>query len=218
VAPAVADDLKWLAGLLGEVRDGQVLTGKLLTGVEDGGPEFAAVAARVKGYLDAKVEQGRQTLTAELDGERYLRLLDAIDALIGSAVAVKDPLGRARKALDKADRLLDEATADGVDRELHEARKAYKQARYAVEVFPADAGKLIKRLTALQDVLGAHQDSVIAREILRELAGTAQTEGESSFAYGVLYGRQEQVGAETLRELPTVVAGSRQSELRCWLA
>ncbi|MDT4992952.1 MAG: hypothetical protein QOH97_2844 [Actinoplanes sp.] len=217
-APAVADDLKWLAGLLGEVRDGQVLTGKLLAGAERDGPEFAPVAARIRSHLEAKVEQGRQALAVELDGARYLRLLDAVDALISSANPEKHPLGRARRSLAKADRLLDEATADGVDRELHEARKAYKRARYAVEVFPVDGGRLIKRLTALQDVLGAHQDTVVAREILRELAGTAQAEGESGFPYGVRYARQEQVGAETLRELPAVVARSRKPKLRSWLA
>jgi CHAD domain-containing protein len=87
--------------------------------------------------------------------------------------------GRARKVLRKADRLLDQALADGSDAELHEARKAYKQARYAVEVFE-DAGgkrakKLFKALTNLQDVLGAHQDSVVAREILEELAGSSSS-------------------------------------------
>ena len=132
-------ELKWLAGQLGEVRDGQVLEHKLLGAVEQEGPDFAAVADRIREHLDAKVENGRRALDQDLNGERYLRLLDAIDELIDtSAFRATDEVKRARKALAKADRLLDEATLSGEDEQLHEARKAYKQARYAVEVFAPD--------------------------------------------------------------------------------
>jgi CHAD domain-containing protein len=114
----------------------------------------------------------------------------------------------------KADRLLDKALADREDAELHEARKAYKRARYAVEVFESSAGKpvkdLVKRLTDLQDVLGAHQDSVVARELLHEL-------GPNDFWFGVLWGRQEQVGKDSYGQLPLVVEGSRDKKLRKWL-
>ncbi|MEU4215542.1 CHAD domain-containing protein, partial [Actinoplanes sp. NPDC026623] len=116
-----------------------------------------------------------------------------------------------------ADRLLDEATAGGADAELHEARKAYKQARYAVEIYSPGAGKpgkrLVKGLTKLQDVLGGHQDSVVAREVLRDVARTAP----DAFGYGVLYARQEQVGEATLRDLPAAIKASRRRKLRAWL-
>jgi len=212
----VEPELKWLAGQLGEVRDGQVLTQKLLGSVE--GPEFADVAARIRGYLEAKVTNGRAALEQDLDGERYLSLLDAIDELVADPdVSDADPLRRTRKALAKADHLLDEAIAGGVDAELHEARKAYKRARYAVEVFEPSAGKpvkdLVKALTELQDVLGAHQDSVVAREILRELAADA----EDGFPYGILYARQEQVGRDTFGDLPLAVAATEKPKLRSWL-
>jgi len=99
-------------------------------------------------------------------------------------------------------------------RALHEARKAYKKARYAVEVFAPGAGKsgkaLVNALTDLQDVLGAHQDSVVARELLLEL-------GPDSFWFGVLWARQEQVGKQTYAELPVVVEASRKKKLRRWL-
>jgi CHAD domain-containing protein len=220
-AAPMAGDLRWLAHLLGEVRDGQVLSHKLLADVQREGPEFASVAARIKGYLDTKVERGRQALEKELDGERYLKLLDAVDALVDSATGEDDPLRRARRALAKADGLLDRARTDGVDAELHEARKSYKRARYAVEVFETSADKpaarLTKSLTALQDVLGDHQDSVVAREILKDLAGEAHAAGENGFAYGILHARQEQVGWNTLGDLPAAVEASRKRKLRSWL-
>jgi len=209
-ADEVRDELKWLAGLLGEVRDGQVLQGKLLDGVE-----FPEVAERVRGHLEAQVERGRTALDEALESERYLALLDRIDRLVDLTARVEDnPLKRVRSDLHKADDLLDRALAAGEDHELHEARKAYKRARYAVEVFEPSVGKpakqLVKALTDLQDVLGAHQDSVVARELLEQW-------GSDSFHFGILWARQEQVGRETYAQLPVVVEASRKKKLRKWL-
>ena len=102
-----------------------------------------------------------------------------------------------------------------MDEELHAARKKYKQARYAVEVFTTrkPAKRLAKKLTALQDVLGAHQDTVVARELLRDLS----REAEDGFPYGVLHARQEQAGAGTLRDLPGARAAAHRRKLRRWL-
>ncbi len=208
-------ELKWLADLLGAVRDGQVQKDKLLAGVEDAGPEYAPAAERIRQHLDDQVEQGRQALAEALESERYLILLDRVDRLADDTRAAEaDPLRRARRSLAKADALLDRALADGEDAELHEARKAYKRARYAVEVFAPAAGRpgkqLVSALTDLQDVLGAHQDSVVARELLHEL-------GPDSFWFGVLWARQEQVGRDTYAELPVVIEQSRARKLRAWL-
>ncbi|WP_305790068.1 CYTH and CHAD domain-containing protein [Symbioplanes lichenis] len=214
-ATPLRDELKWLAAELGAVRDAQVLGQKL----GDVAADFPETAAEIRAKLAGDVETGRAALTEALDSDRYLALLDELDALIEGAPA-EDPKAsrRARKVLRQADRLLDEATADGVDAELHEARKKYKQARYAVEVFAPGAGKpgkrLVDALTDLQDVLGAHQDSVVAREVLREMSRTAA----DGFPYGVLHARQEQVGAETLTELPGAISASRTGKLRSWLA
>ncbi|MGA5304177.1 CHAD domain-containing protein [Nucisporomicrobium flavum] len=213
-AGGVKDELKWLAGCLGEVRDGQVLSHKLVAAAES----FPEVAAQVREKLEADVTRGRQALTEALDSDRYLALLDAIDDLVDEpGPGDRDARRRAGKVLATADRLLDKATADGVDAELHEARKKFKQARYAVEVFAAGAGKpgkrLVDALTALQDVLGAHQDSVVAREVLREVARTAP----DAFPYGILHARQEQVGERTLEDLPAATRAARKKKLRAWL-
>ena len=210
----VQGELKWLAHCLGDVRDGQVLSHKLVATADD----FPEVAARIRERLEADVARGRQPLTEALDSDRYLALLDAIDALVDEPGAGdRDARRRAAKVLRKADQLLDEATADGVDAELHEARKKFKQARYAVEVFAPAAGKpgkrLVDALTGLQDVLGAHQDSVVAREVLREVSKTVP----DAFPYGILHARQEQVGERTLQELPAATRAARKKKLRSWL-
>jgi CHAD domain-containing protein len=210
------DELRWLAGILGAVRDPQVLEEKLLAGVVDAGPEFEPAAQRIRASLDHRISQGREELAAALDSDRYLDLLDRIDEVVDGAPEQRtDPGKRARKVLRRADDELDAAMAGGVDEEIHEARKSYKKARYAIEVIAPEAGKpakgLVKALTALQDGLGAHQDSTVAREVLREL-------GSDSFHFGVLYGRQEQVGKDTLAEVPALVRASRRKKVRRWLA
>jgi CHAD domain-containing protein len=59
------------------------------------------------------------------------------------------------------------------DRDLHEVRKAVKRARYAAEL-AAEVGakgmrKYLKRAKDLQDVLGDHQDAVVASGVIAGL-------------------------------------------------
>nr|WP_282206702.1 CHAD domain-containing protein [Kitasatospora fiedleri] len=70
-----------------------------------------------------------------------------------------------------------------LERALHDARKAAKRARYAGESAGRPARAFTRRMKALQDVLGRHQDAVVARDTLRALS-------DGGFGYGVLYGRQ----------------------------
>ncbi|GAA2685330.1 CYTH and CHAD domain-containing protein [Actinoplanes palleronii] len=212
----LSDELRWLAGMLGAVRDPQVLEQKLLSGINESGPEFEPAARRIRTALEHRVAKGREELVTALASDRYLDLLDRIDALADQPLpADRTPERRAGKVLGKADDRLDAAVASGVDEELHAARKKYKQARYAVELVAPESGRpakqLVKALTALQDGLGAHQDSFIARETLHEI-------GPDSFHFGVLYGRQEAVGKETLVAVPALVRASRRKRVRRWLA
>ena len=64
------------------------------------------------------------------------------------------------------------ATADEpADDELHVLRKRGKRVRYAYEL--AGDGAVVTRAKDFQDVLGEHQDSVVAERTLRELAASA---------------------------------------------
>ncbi|MBH1933117.1 CYTH and CHAD domain-containing protein [Streptomyces sp. AV19] len=222
VTDPLGAELRWLAGELGVDRDREVLVARLrerlgeLPRVLVRGP----VRARLRVWSVRNRVEARRRLTAVLDGPRYLALLDALDVLVADpplragaarspekvlAKAVRRDYGRLSARVEHA-----LATDPGPERDaaLHDARKAAKRARYAAEAAaPAlgkDARRLVKRMKAVQTVLGDHQDSVLARGALRAIAAQAEGAGESAFTYGVLYGREEARAGEDERALPGV--------------
>ncbi|GAB7048524.1 CHAD domain-containing protein [Catenuloplanes indicus] len=225
-------ELKWLADQLGPVRDGQVMSERLAAAVEAEPDRLVhgPVADRLREGLGDRIAEGRSGLRGALDGERYRVLLGRLNALVvstdgGSSSWLRK---RTRKAVRRADRMLADAVRDRrsapgpeADAHLHDARKAYKRARYAVEVTRPAAGRparrLAKRLTALQDVLGAHQDSVITGSVLLEAAGAAAARGEETFTYGLLHARQADAGERALDALPAARRKAGKSAARAWL-
>jgi hypothetical protein len=51
------------------------------------------------------------------------------------------------------------------------------------------ASRFAKQMKQVQSVLGDLQDTVIARQVERELGIGAHLAGENAFSYGLLYGR-----------------------------
>ncbi len=213
-AVALDAELAWYSGLLGAVRDPEVLRLHLRS-VIAGLPEqvvLGPVASRVEQHLIGEREHQRRTLLRALNGRRYFALLDAIDQCIADppftaqAGAAKTRAGalaeRAHKELSKRLRVV--ASGNGDPEPVHRARKAAKRARYATELAtpvlaPRVAARTIRKTMAIQDVLGQFQDSVVAAESLLHLgirAGT--TPNENGFTYGLLYAL-EQRRAEVCR-------------------
>jgi len=79
------------------------------------------------------------------------------------------------------------------DAELHRTRILCKRARYATEFAEPDLGKRARRVAAraaiLQDVLGEHQDAIVAEARLRELLAKVTGTG-AAFAAGRLVERE----------------------------
>ncbi|MFJ2603817.1 CHAD domain-containing protein [Streptomyces sp. NPDC087425] len=223
----LADELKWLAGELGVDRDREVVTERLVTSVEELPGELLAgpVGTRLRTWSQARHGGSRERLTDVLDGARYLELLVALDGLVAEPPFRKAAGGKpgkvisraVRKELGKLDARVQEALelAPGGERDvaLHEARKKAKRVRYAAEAAVAaldgPAKTLVKSVKSVQSLLGEHQDSVMIRAALCELAEQAHADGENTFTYGVLYGREEQRAARVETELPGVWAGVR---------
>jgi CHAD domain-containing protein len=167
------------------------------------------VRSRVRTELQATELPARARLSEAMESGRYRELLAALRAWrveppVGPRIATKTLRKRARRAQRKADRRLGAALASGDDQMLHRARKAAKRARYAAELCrPLDQGakRNIKHYKQIQSVLGDHQDTVVATEVLRQMAVTAGTTvGENGFSYGMLYAREQQIARRCREE------------------
>ena len=186
-------ELRWLAGVLGPVRDLDVLIERL------GGElarldEDAAGGAELLSALTVERSRARATLVEALESERYQSLL-ALFAEEVAAMPEVDTKGDARtiardelRTLHKHGAGLSEVPSDD---ELHELRIRAKRARYAAELSAlagtASAPRLVDALKRLQDVIGSHQDAVVAEERLRGLA-----QARTAIAVGRLVERERE--------------------------
>ncbi|MFD7003094.1 CHAD domain-containing protein [Streptomyces mirabilis] len=220
VTDPIGVELKWLAAELGVDRDQEVLTEHLTTALDDLPSELVTgpVQARLSTWSGGRRSGSRQHLIAVLDGKRYLDLLTTLDTLVAGPPLLEAASKKPEKVIAKAVRKDFKKVADlvgealelppGSERDLamHDARKKAKRTRYAAEAAtPAlgdPAADLVKSMKSLQTLLGDHQDSVMVRGALRELATEAHGAGENAFTYGVLYGRAEQRAAAVEAELP----------------
>ncbi|UNO42020.1 CYTH and CHAD domain-containing protein [Streptomyces sp. MST-110588] len=235
VTDPIGDELKWLAGELGADRDREVLCERLHGALGELPRELllGPVEARLTIWSRRRQLGSRSRLIEALDGERHLALLEELHTLLedpplrpAAARPPKKVLAKAvRKDYRRLARRMDAVRHAPPGRErdeaLHRARKAAKRTRYAAEAArPALGGpakKFAGRAKRVQQVLGDHQDSVVAREALRELATQAQAAGEGGFAFGVLYGREEARAADRERELPGVWKKVSRPKLRARL-
>ena len=229
----VGEELHWLAGLLGAVRDGDVMADRLTEAVAAEPPEnvVGPVSERIRERLGERTGTARAQLVEALDSDRYRRILDDLDQLAAGELRAEDRpatrrqlLKRARRALRRADRRLaaaDEAEPPDRDPLLHRSRRAYKRARYAAELVRPLAGKpakrLVKQLTRLQDVLGTHQDAIVTGELLAELGAQARANGENAVTYGLLRERQREAAGRSLDDLPKARDKAGRRKVRRWL-
>ncbi|MFD7499773.1 CHAD domain-containing protein [Streptomyces sp. NPDC059850] len=235
VTDPIGAELKWLAAELGIDRDREVLTARLGERLAEVPVELrlGPVAARLEIWSHARRTGSRDRLIGVLDGERYLALLGALDALLAAPplrqAAARPAAEVIRKAVlrdyerlaDRLEPVLDAPSGPERDVVLHEARKDAKRARYAAEAARPALGAPAKAfaglMTEVQELLGDHQDSVVAREALRELAIQANAAGESTFTVGLIYGREEAIAATRERELPGLWAEVSRNEHRAAL-
>jgi CHAD domain-containing protein len=205
-------ELSWYAGLLGEVRDRQVQRERFATAVADLPTELVLgpVAARIENDLLSEQLHHRAVVMEALSGDRYRTLLTVLTSwltdppMTEAAEKPKAVKRGVRRAGKKADKRVAAAAVDTEDEALHRARKACKRARYAAELGAPVLGKKkskkrVKKYKKLQEVLGEHQDSVVAAGTLRTLGARAGiTPGENGFTFGLLYGLEQQA-AENAR-------------------
>lgn len=220
---ALRGELRWLGVELSAARDAEVMRARLEDLVKEQPVELVMgpVAKRVDTEMSARYQAGRERALGSLDSPRYAELLSAVDALVAAppfderaAGTAHDELPRLlARELRRVERRADAAgrvTDPGLRGEaLHETRKAAKRLRYAAEsavpAFGRRAQKLGKRAKRVQDVLGEHQDTVVARSTLRELGAMAYLEHENGFTFGRLHALEESRAGQLVVEYAEVV-------------
>jgi CHAD domain-containing protein len=144
-----------------------------------------------------------------LADERYLRLLDVFAAAIASLPVLDVPGGLrpiAAAELRKLARAARKLGDDPADDELHALRIRAKRARYAAELAAIGHGskalsRYLDALKTLQDVVGEHQDAVVAEAKLRSLARP-----KTAVAAGRLIERESERRRDRRRRYPDVLA------------
>ena len=207
-------ELAWYAGLLGEIRDRQVLREHFADAVR-AVPErllLGPVAGTIDQQLLREELAAQRQLTATMAGARYLALLAQLadwQRQPPTVASAHRPAANLAGYLDSAERKLARrlravAAAGAADEDLHRARKAAKRARYTAELAAPAVGKparrSVRRARKLQDVLGEHQDSVLAGELLLRLGAAAGSRpGENGFSYGILHATETARGEVSRR-------------------
>jgi inorganic triphosphatase YgiF len=195
------EHLRWLAAELGAVRDLDVFIDELLV------PLFAVrsddpALKRLRDEAELLREERKQELRKTLRSRRQTRLLLELghwiarsawreQALSESAALLYQPAdafasGVLSRLQRKAEKLAPEALT-GPPASRHELRIALKKLRYACEFFRGlypkkDVRRYLRRLSGLQDLLGALNDIVTAGRVLEELLSRVGPEDAASLA------------------------------------
>lgn len=230
----IRDELKWIATELGGPRDAEVLRERLLAEIAAEPAELVlgAISSRVGTELQADHQKAHAELVEALDSARYFRLLDRLDALVldppfteaGDRKARRVLTKCVRKAYRRVSTLVDAGPPDNRvrrDEWYHEIRKASKRLRYAGEsvapAFGEPAVVLAERAEDLQEVLGEHQDSVVARSALRELGVRLHLDGDNAFTIGRLHALEQVRGEAAIGEFERAWAALADPATTGWL-
>lgn len=201
----LADELRWLGGRLGPLRDLQVLRARLAADLAQVPAEdlLGPVHTRIERSFGADVGAALEHVVATLDEPRYRMLQTRAVAFAAApsfaprarrraAKAMGPVVAAERRRLERRVAAAASAPPTRRDGAVHAVRKAAKRLRYAAEAAAPVSGPEVattaRRAEAVQDALGDGRDAALAMDRLRRegsVAGT--TPGENGFAYGLLH-------------------------------
>jgi CHAD domain-containing protein len=223
---ALREELGWLGGELGTVRDLDVQLERLRGRVEELPEQDRAIGERLVAGVADRREAAREHLLASIRAERYTALLDRLVlaakqpavlpevATTPAAMVLGTVMERPWKQLRG---LLAGLPDDAPDADLHLARIRTKRVRYAAEALEPVFGKLARAFAThaadLQDVLGEHQDAVVAQAWLRD-ASTGGT--RRAFVTGELAMLERQAAARARAQWRLVWKRLSRKRLRFW--
>ena len=214
------EELQWWAGVLGDVRDLDVQSARLAAALDALPDDLVLGPVRTQLAEFVAVRHGAATarLHEAMDSPRY-QTLDALlrawraeppftDAADGGAKKLARYVQRADRKTHKRLAQASKAYRRGdpeADVLMHRARKAGKRHRYAVELATPVLGKradaIVESRKEFQELLGEHQDSVVAEGLLRELGAQAGADGTNGFTWGLLHAREQEAARRVVLEL-----------------
>jgi CHAD domain-containing protein len=135
---------------------------------------------------------------------------------VGEDIPVEELAAKSFRKLAKAAKALGK---DATDEELHAVRIRAKRARYDAELAETVVGKpatrFVRRARRLQDVIGEHQDAVVAEERLRAEATKARTP-QAAISVGRLVERERARRRRSRARVPKAWRKLDQAGRRAW--
>lgn len=210
-------ELKWLGQRLGPARDLDVLLMWVIPQLAELDGSDAVPGGKIVAQLEAEREAAQLELLATLDSSRYAELLATFERFVNAPPAAAGDVSLERVAareFRKLERLVKSLGDDSSNDDLHRARIQAKRLRYATELSSQLLGKSGEKLVAaaktFQDVVGAHQDAVVAENHIRAAVRRSRAVG-TALAAGRLIERERAGRAEARARVPEAWKKLRRS-------
>ena len=228
-APGLDADLESLADRLGAVRDLDVLMAR----VDSVHGDLVTALRPMVADLHQRHTTARAALLDELRSDRYAQLLERLVVLARDpelTPAGRAPTGQALPTLAgiawrKLERRADRLNRRSTDDELHSARIRAKRARYAAETAARGldpsrakaARKFADRLGTFQDLLGRHQDAVVATDEAHAAAAAHEDDLGLVVAAGRVMEREIQAARQERRRVRKAWKALGRKKRRRWM-
>ena len=234
-ASALRSELSWLGGVVGKVRDCDVISSHVVALSRNSVTEDESSFVILKSSLDDLCRTSRAALLEVLNSERYGNLIGVIVNIASGVSSIERTsdtrqdasLTRSskrtianivRRRWRKYAKAAGRIDLDSSDLELHRVRILAKRCRYAVDsalpLFGDPARKFSRALAEVQDLLGRYHDCVVQKTWLREFAEQLP---EARVVIGelILLMRQEQ--NQLRSEWPRLLDKTSSPKLRRWM-
>ena len=191
----IRKEVGWIGSLLGEVRDWDVLLESLQKeGLDLNSQDERGFALIISTFQEER-SLARARLLEGLGNDRYLNLLNVLeDSLRHLPFQPDHPtmVDLARKAFVKLEKYVESTQGRFPKEELHHIRILVKRARYTVELaapfLKKSAKRFLQQAKLLQEVLGQHQDALVAEKQLLSQRSFTRRPGVA-FVKGILVER-----------------------------
>lgn len=201
-------EVGWIGSLLGEVRDWDVLLEYFRREFSDLSAEDHQAFQTILKQFEDQRSIARARLLQGLRSERYLDLLNFFESSMTRLPFQPDSTSipdLSRKAFHKLDKFVNATGCRFPPDDLHRTRILLKRARYTVELaqpfLGKKAGRFLRQAKRLQELLGHHQDAVVAEDRLASLK--PRTRGTRvAFVCGVIVERLRNHRQVVCRQIP----------------